>query len=199
MDKLNFTIPANIFQAVALAQSKDPTCYYLNGVFVEPGSITATNGHILIRYEMETGLPEDHEGLIVYVDPTEKGLKAKAAGNLTMVFDTENEIVQFYNGDDWKKRHSVCGFSVIDGTYPDYRQFIPDHSKSSGVLHVGLNADYIGIFAKADKLIRSVKDATVCMTFGESASDPISIQIGGVYEHAGRVTAVQMPLRSPYE
>ena len=92
MSKLsNFVIPAAIFQAVALAQSTEETRYYLNGVFVEHNRITATNGHILIRYEIETGLDEG-ESAIVYVDKGEKGFKSKVISKLIMAFDTDKNL-----------------------------------------------------------------------------------------------------------
>ena len=192
-----FTIPAKIYQAVALAQSTDKTRYYLGGVFVEQDSITATNGHILIKYDMETSLKG--EPLICFVDASEKGFKEKCAGDLLMRFDLEKKIVEFFSSKDeeQKARLSVCGFKVIDGTFPQTSRVIPDHSGSKGLPHICLSPKYIATFQKAARLLGDHRDPCIGFTFGESLASPVTIHIGDK-EHSQNVTAVQMPIRTPF-
>ena len=192
-----FTIPAKIYQAVALAQSTEKTRYYLGGVFVEQGSITAANGHILIKYDIETSLKG--EPLICFVDASEKGFKERCAGDLLMRFDLEKKIVEFFSSEDeeQKNRLSVCGFGVIDGIFPETSRLLPDHSGSKGLSHVCLSPKYIATFQKAARFLSIDKDPSIGFTFGESPANPVTIHIGDK-EHSQNVTAVLMPIRSPF-
>lgn len=194
----DFKIPSNIFRAVALAQSKKPERYYLNGVFVEPGAVTATDGEVLISYKMETGLPEGHAGHIVHVDMSEKGFKAKTLGELVLSFNMDSAIVEFFDSDNMEKRVAVCGFSVVDGTFLDYRRITPDRGMCNDFHHIVVDPDKLAIFGKADKILRGdVRDAKVGLTFGETSRSPAFVHIGGNV-HSEHVCGAMMLSRKPY-
>ena len=199
---MKFKIKASAYKAVALAQSKEKSRYSLCGVFVERQSITATNGHILLKYnlEEETGLDAvGYEPFIMSVDTSEKGFAPAKnhAGELFLFGDTETLILEFWHlnkdGEKLGKRHGVCGFEIIDGTFPDYKRVIPDHTQSEGCRHIALDAGYIQTFQKADKLLGG--KGVIALTLGNSASSPILINLGD----KAPIIGVQMPCKSAWE
>ena len=198
---MKITIPAIPFKAVALAQSKEKTHYYLRGVFVEKQSLVATDGHILLKYDTENSIG-DHEPFIMSVDTSDKAFKAKSRQNnhtLMMFADTETLIIEFFfvDLDNQKvgKRVGVCGFEIVDGTFPDYNRVIPDHKNSSGLAHFAFDARKIETFRKASELVSTDKGFALVLTFGESASEPCIIHMG---DSTTPMSGVLMPLISAW-
>lgn len=117
------TVNAQTFARVALAQSTDPTRYYLNGVCIQPhprgegATMVATDGHMLLAAHDAAGQgPTDPAGAIVNLG--KEGLKAAAKGKLlTINPDTGQARV----GDLWISPASV----IVVGAFPDWRRVLP--------------------------------------------------------------------------
>ena len=152
------TIPLNIFKAVAGAQSKDQTRPYLCGVYCTDATLVATNGVILLKYELDapTGLTEP---LIINIDLSQKAMKppSNAAGEVYMHLDLEKRIIETYShGEDgpFGERISICEFDIIDLTFPDYARIIPrEDAPHDDNRFLDFNPDLMVPFSKASKLL----------------------------------------------
>ena len=118
-------INANLFARVAVAQSTEPTRYYLNGVCIQPHprgegvTLTATDGHCLLtahdpKADAASLLPSG--GIIVNLG--KDGLKAARKGN-TLTIDPATGDASIDNV--WRSAAST----LIDGNYPDWRRILP--------------------------------------------------------------------------
>ena len=117
------TVNAQTFARVALAQSTDPTLYYINGVCIQPhprgegATMVATDGNMLLAAHDADGQgPTDPEGIIANLG--KEGLKAAAKGKLlTIDPDTGQARVDGL----WISP----GTTIVDGAFPDWRRVLP--------------------------------------------------------------------------
>ena len=117
-------VNANLFARVAVAQSSDPTRYYLQGVCIQPhprgegATLTATDGSILIAAHDPKADPATlpAEGLIVNLG--KDGLKAARKGKLVMI-DPDTGEARVDNA--WRSASTT----IVDGAFPDWRRVLP--------------------------------------------------------------------------
>lgn len=127
-----------MLDTVAVAISTEETRYYLNGVFWEPGSFVATDGHRLVRHTYKH-TSEAGEVKAIIPRKTVNVLRGLANGDVITKFYRKTPtnpaskeklppylILMFGNYRLTTK--------TIDGMYPDYKRVIPDASRADKVL-----------------------------------------------------------------
>ena len=202
-----FFIRAREFQAVQVAQSNDPVRYYLHGVYVHkvettlvdanmPVIMVATDGAILMKHESyDTQNPHVGDGIIVVIDPTAKGFKAKAIGELWLYGDTDTGLVEFLDVLDFDESHERLGvaeFGVIDGTFPDYTRVIPCEASSKLATGGGFAVNPNGINRLAVGARKSAHCKDFAMMFvGGSDGSPIRV----TFSNQSELLGVIMPMR----
>lgn len=119
-------VNANLFRIAALAQSREETRYYLNGVFVEPHAIkgvtmTATDGHVLVSIYDETGTCE--KPVIVQLAKAAlqscKAAKKDIEPRRLVMSDLGNAFVRLCGKDV-----GISSQCIVDGTFPDWRSVV---------------------------------------------------------------------------
>ena len=199
-----FFLPADDLRAAFQCISTEQTRYYLGGVggvFVEADNLVALDGNQMLKIELPDGCHVGTEcftqgmdapegaGFILSCDATDKAFKAKASGGDLWVYgDIETGILQFVinHGEGGEmSRVGVLEFTVIDGTYPDWRRVV---AKGNGSY-----PDWRRVVAKGDggtnsvcydpavlaKLIKAADVIEKCkgirLTGGEGEGDPIRV------------------------
>jgi hypothetical protein len=116
-------VNANLFARVAVAQSTDPTRYYLGGVCIQPHprgegvTMVATDGNIMLAAHDPDGVPPvPAAGFIVNLG--KDGLKAARKGKTVLIDPATGEARV---DSVWRSASSV----LIDGNYPDWRRVVP--------------------------------------------------------------------------
>lgn len=186
-------IPLNAFKAVNKARSYEETRYYLGGVYVENDRLVATNGHILLKYELGnevTGVGDSP--FILQIDVNEKAMKPKDPENVYMHIDLERELVETYrynNDGEHGPRLGVCALKVVDGTFPDYPRVIPNNASGEGVDTLSVNVEYVKIFGEAAKVFG--RNQVVMFHTGGSESSPSLVYFSATTS----LTGVIMPSR----
>jgi DNA polymerase-3 subunit beta len=172
----NFNKALNL---VAYAMSKEEVRYYLNGIFICEEGFVATNGHRLSHYKPADwplsdywdDLPEHCglRGVIIPAETVKKLLKIKpsrndAKKNVTLTIDGATIAIEYETG----QKLSTC---AIDGTFPDYRRVIPDHSCLENPDVAFFNGDYLSDVVKALKAAgeKFPRMKIVCGNNGEPA------------------------------
>ena len=135
---------AALFAPVAFAISTEETRYYLNGINMEPGIVTATDGHRLATLKTEAW--PDHKPVIVPRKTVSLVPKGEIAVSLS-----PNRI-----------RMESAGVTItsklIDGTFPDYERVIPkQNGKAITVDNATLRAAAERVAVISDERGRSVK------------------------------------------
>ena len=187
------TIPLNIFKAVAQAQSKEQTRSYLCGVYCTDTTLVATNGHILLKYELDqpTGLTEP---LIINIDLSQKAMKppSNVAGEVYMHLDLEKRIIETYtHGEEgpFGERISICEFDIVDETFPLYERVIPrEDAPHDDNRFLDFDPDSMVPFSKASKLLG--KGVGLRVTLGGQSS-PHRVN----FQRCPQMFGVIMPLR----
>lgn len=200
-----FFLPSRDLQAVYNAVSKEETRHYLNGVFVEQEfgnlRIVATDGHVLLRklcadsafMGADTHTQHDDggaRGFILRIDPADKSMKAKTAGDSWIYGDTETGIAQVvdFDGDvsAEQRRVGVLEFDRIAETFPDWRRVMP--SPSDAFVPVNVDLDKLAQMQKAAKVFS--RDAFVSIRAG-GASGPMEV----VFKYVPDMLGIVMPVR----
>lgn len=176
--------------------------------------IVATDGNILLLSDLYAGSggwlgaeadtqaneSSRTRGLIIDFDPNEKALKAKASDDLWLYGDTATGIMQVvaYDGCEPKPglvldlpRLGVCEFTVIDGTFPDYRRVLPKAKTEGPAACACFDPALLARLVKAGNLLTGLKSAAVMLTQTD-AGEPIRVSWGAGAE---RLTGVLMPCR----
>jgi hypothetical protein len=122
---------AEAIKAIIPFCSTEETRYYLCGALIEPGKIIATDGHRLVAikpsdYVLEGStfepfiLPSAILKKIAAIKPDHKWI------HMTVVFETEAKIVSvIQETEDDTINLASFPYSVIDGTFPDWRRVVP--------------------------------------------------------------------------
>ena len=191
-----FFLPADDLRAAFQCIGTEQTRYCLGGVFVEADNLVALDGHQMLTIELpdgchvgtecftqgmdaprmpgSTGTPEG-AGFILSCDATDKAFKAKASGGDLWVYgDIETGILQFVinhvkGGEMY--RVGVLEFSVIDGTYPDWRRVVA--KGDGGTNSMCYSPTVLAKLIKAADVID--KGRPIRLTGGEGAGDPIRV------------------------
>ena len=183
-----FFLPADDLRAAF--QCISATTYYLGGgVFVEADNLVALDGHQMLTIELPDGCHVGTEcftqgmdaprmqgaGFILSCDATDKAFKAKAStGDLWVYGDIETGILQFVinHGEGGEMyRVGVLEFSVIDGTYPEWRRVVA--KGGGGAARLCYDPALLARLVKAADVID--KGRGIRLTGGEGEGDPIRV------------------------
>ena len=207
-----FFLPADDLRAAFQCISTEQTRYYLCGVFVEADKLVALDGYQMLTIELPdgchvgtecftqgmdaprmpgaTGTPQG-AGFILSCDATDKAFKAKASGGDLWVYgDIETGILQFvanHGKGGEMTRVGVLEFSVIDGTYPDWRRVVA--KGDGGTSSISYDPAVLAKLIKAADVIK--KGQAVRLTGGATPGDPIKVEFKGL----GRLRGTLYPVR----
>jgi len=205
-----FFLPADDLRAAFQCISTGQTRYYLGGVFVEAGKLIALDGYQMLTIELPDGCHVGTEcftqgmdaprmpgatgirgaGFILSCDATDKAFKAKAGGDLWVYGDIETGILQFvinHGKGGEMSRVGVLEFSVIDGTYPEWRRMVA--KGDGGTNSVCYDPAVLGKLIKAADVID--KGRGIRLTGGEGEGDPIRVD----FVASPRLRGTLMPMR----
>ena len=184
-----FFLPADDLRAAFQCIGTEQTRKYLGGVFVEADNLVALDGHQMLTIELPDGCHVGTEcftrgmdaprtpgaGFILSCDATDKAFKAKASGGDLWVYgDTTTGILQFVinHGEGGEmSRVGVLEFSVIDGTYPEWRRMVA--KGDGGTNSVCYDPAVLGKLIKAADVIEKGKG--IRLTSGATLGDPIRV------------------------
>jgi len=180
-----FFLPSDDLRAAF--QCISATSYYLGGVFVEADKLVALDGHQMLTIELPDGCHVGTEcftqgmdapegaGFILSCDATDKAFKAKASGGDLWVYgDIETGILQFvinHGKGGEMYRVGVLEFSVIDGTYPEWRRLVAKGDGSAASLCY--DPAVLARLIKAADVINKGKG--IQLTSGATQGDPIRV------------------------
>ena len=204
-----FFLPADDLRAAF--QCISTTSYYLGGVFVEADNLVALDGNQMLTIELPDGCHVGTEcftqdmdaprmpgatgirgaGFILSCDATDKAFKAKASGGDLWVYgDTTTGILQFVinHGEGGEmSRVGVLEFSVIDGTYPEWRRVVA--KGGGGAASLCYDPAVLARLVKAADVID--KGRGIRLTGGEGEGDPIRVD----FVASARLRGTLMPMR----
>jgi hypothetical protein len=185
-----FFLPADDLRAAFQCISTEQTRNYLCGVFVEADNLVALDGHQMLTIELPDGCHVGAEcftqdmdaprmpgatgirgaGFILSCDATDKA----SGGDLWVYGDIETGILQFvinHGKGGEMYRVGVLEFSVIDGTYPEWRRVVA--KGDGGTNSVCYDPAVLGKLIKAADVID--KGRGIRLTGGEGEGDPIRV------------------------
>jgi len=191
-----FFLPADDLRAAFQCIGTEQTRYYLCGVLIEADKLVALDGHQMLTIELPdghhvgtecftqgmdaprmpgaTGTPQG-AAFILSCDATDKAFKAKASGGDLWVYgDIETGILQFViNSNDGGEmsRVGVLEFTVIDGTFPEWRRVVA--KGDGGTSSLCYDPAVLAKLAKAADVINKGKG--VRLTGGATQGDPIRV------------------------
>jgi hypothetical protein len=196
-----FFLPADDLRAAFQCISTEQTRYYLGGVLIEDDKLVATDGHQMLTIELPYGCHVGTEcftqgmdapegaGFILSCDAADKAFKAKASGGDLWVYgDIETGILQFVinHGNGGKmSRTGVLEFTVIYGTYPDWRRVVA--KGGGGAASLCYDPAVLARLVKAADVIEKGKG--IRLTGGEG--DPIRVD----FVASPRLRGSLMPIR----
>jgi len=207
-----FFLPADDLRAAFQCISTEEVRYYLGGVLIEADKMVALDGHQMLTIDLPggchvgaecftqgmdaprmpaaTGTPQG-AGFILSCDATDKAFKSGGkAGDLWVYGDIETGILQFVinHGKGGEMcRVGVLEFTVIDGTYPDWRRVVA--KGDGGTSSLCYNPTVLAKLTKAADVIE--KGRAVRLTGGQSEGDPIRVD----FVASGRLRGTLMPIR----
>jgi len=198
-----FFLPADDLRAAFQCIRTEQTRYCLGGVFVEADNLVALDGNQMLKIELPDGCHVGTEcftqgmdapegaGFILSCDATDKAFKAKASGGDLWVYgDIETGILQFVinHGEGGEMyRVGVLEFTVIDGTYPDWRRMVA--KGDGGTNSVCYDPAVLARLVKAADVID--KGRGIRLTGGEGEGDPIRVD----FVASPRLRGTLMPMR----
>ena len=207
-----FFLPADDLRAAFQCIGTEQTRNYLCGVLIEADKLVALDGHQLLTIELPDGChvgaecftqgmdaPRTPEatgtppgaGFILSCDATDKAFKSGGkAGDLWVYGDTTTGILQFvinHGKGGEMSRTGVLEFTVIDGTYPDWRRVV---AKGDGGAHsLCYDPAVLARLIKAADVIEKGKG--IRLTGGQSEGDLIRVD----FVASGRLRGTLMPMR----
>lgn len=172
-------IDADRFRRAYLCASTEATRYYLNGVFVtsspEGGALlVAADGAKMVVMRDATAKVEG-SAIVALTPATRKALIGKRGQDRKLVVHDQRAGVAPFPVDDaaaWiaSPDHAAAyqpGGSLVDGTFPEWRHFVPRPLKGDAV-GARFDADALALVAKA----LSVSKVPYFAAYGDGASDP---------------------------
>jgi hypothetical protein len=200
-----FFLPADDLRAAFQCIGTEQTRYYLCGVLIESDNLVALDGHQMLTIELPDGCHVGTEcftqgmdaprmpgaGFILSCDATDKAFRyGNKMGDLWVYGDIETGILQFVinRGEGGEmSRTGVLEFTVIDGTYPDWRRVVA--KDDGGATSLCYDPAVLGKLIKAADVIE--RGRAVRLTGGESEGDPIRVD----FEASARLRGTLMPMR----
>jgi len=198
-----FFLPADDLRAAFQCISTEQTRYYLGGVLIEADTLVATDGAQLIVIDLPGGCHVGAEcftqgmdspegaGFILSCDATDKAFKFNSkTGDLYVYGDIETGILQFVinhgNGGEMS-RVGVLEFTVIEGTFPDWRRVVA--TGDGGAPSLCYNPAVLARLVRASDVID--KGQGIRLTGGEHVGDPIRVD----FVASARMRGTLMPTR----
>lgn len=148
---------ANLFRIAYACVSIEETRYYLNGVFVEPHAqggvtLTTTDGHRMLVVRDESGHAD--ESAIIRLSPAalKECKQPKRGPDRVLVVDGADAQIRLVEQTDEEDKPvlsdtvAVSPRCRIDGTFPDYRRFVPQSFATVGA--PAFSGAYLGDFGK---------------------------------------------------
>ena len=207
-----FFLPADDLRAAFQCISTEQTRYYLCGVLIEADKLVALDGHQMLTIELPDGCHVGTEcftqgmdaprmpgatgtpagaGFILSCDATDKAFKAKAfGGDLWVYGDIETGILQFvinHGKGGEMSRVGVLEFSVIDGTYPDWRRVMA--KGDGGTSSMCYDPAVLARLIKSADVIE--KGRPIRLTGGATPGDSIKVEFKGLDRLHGTITPVR--------
>lgn len=206
-----FFLPADDLRAAFQCIGTEQTRYYLCGVLIEADKMVALDGHQMLTIDLPdgchvgaecftqgmdaprmpgaTGTPQG-AGFILSCDAADKAFKSGGkAGDLWVYGDIATGILQFVithgNGGEMA-RVGVLEFTVIDGTFPEWRRVVA--KGDGGTSSLCYNPAVLARLVKAADVID--KGRAVRLTGGGGEGDPIKVEFKGL----GRLNGTLMPM-----
>lgn len=193
--------------AVKEAASTDETRFVLNGVYLHKneskGEAVATDGRFLLKaswtLQDEQDYPsvpgaispakENDSGIIptsaivsaVKAMPKKNKTSLPILDNMRVKFDADTNLTQIVSTD--LEKHNIQPSRIIDGTYPNYSQVIPEY-KEEGDIKVKVSVEYLYKIVSALKqmeakeVIISVKDGDRPVRLDAQSEDRILDVVG---------------------
>jgi len=163
-------IKADIFEAASLCMSKNKIRYYLEGIHLGGGRLTATDGHRIFTADQETG-----EELIIPAWVVKIAMKdIKNAGSVIL---RGHELIVGDKG-FW--------FTPIDAAYPDYKRAIPAEMGEEKAAH--FDPKY---YADLGKMAKILTGSTTGFDIKHNGEAPCGVLFGDRED----CLAVIMPVR----
>jgi len=191
-----FFLPAGDLRAAFQCVGTEQTRYYLCGVLIESDKLVALDGHQMLTIELPDGCHVGTEcftqgmdaprmpgatgtppgaGFILSCDATDKAFKyGNKMGDLWVYGDITTGILQFvinHGKGGEMTRVGVLQFTVIDGTYPDWRRVVA--KGDGGAASLCYNPTVLAKLVKAADVINKGKG--VRLTSGATQGDPIRV------------------------
>ncbi len=202
-----FFLPADELRAAFQCIGTEQTCYYLCGVLIEADKLVALDGHQMLTIDLPdgchvgaecftqgmpgaTGTPQG-AGFILSCDATDKAFKSGGkVGDLWVYGDTTTGILQFvinHGKGGEMTRVGVLEFSVIDGTFPDWRRVVA--KGDGGAASLCYDPTVMAKLIKAADVVD--KGRAVRLTGGEDVGSPIRVD----FVASARMRGTIMPTR----
>jgi hypothetical protein len=207
-----FFLPADDLRAAFQCISTEQVRYYLGGVLIESDKLVALDGHQMLTIELPgghhvgtecftqgmdaprmpgaTGTPQG-AGFILSCDATDKAFKSNSkVGDLWVYGDIETGILQFvinHGKGGEMTRVGVLEFTVIDGTFPEWRRVVA--KGDGGTSSLCYDPAVLAKLIKAADVIG--KGRAVRLTGGATPGDSIRVEFKGL----DRVRGTLMPVR----
>jgi DNA polymerase-3 subunit beta len=161
-----FTMEQGVFkdmlQKTAYAASNDETRYILNGVLLsfkgDKLTVVATDGRRLALVEQELEFPKEAETDLVVPTKTVNELGRTLEDEETIKIQATENQVAFEFGD------MLIVSKLIEGTYPNFRQVIPNQSDQ----RITLEREALLTAVKRVALMASEQSSTVKLTFDKN-------------------------------
>lgn len=181
-------VKANLFKAASVCMSTEETCYYLNGVYIEPCTaggvtLTATNGHRLVCIHDKDGTCDK---------PAIVGLPK---GALTSR-NPDGEVI--VDNDGLFKHGTFISLKsvIVDGNYPDYRHVVRLTEKA-GLGHASapaIKGRYLADFGRIASILQEQPDdqMSVRIVTGPTENDPALVS----FPSSSNAFGIIMPMRA---
>jgi len=193
-NEMKITVSRNELMAALLFASGDDSRPILNSVCIETRAndkptMVATDGRRLVVIETKSDQPEDggqEAGRFVlradFLKPVcalNRALQSKLFPLVTFTVTpgSERVVVEFMGGDFFMEAHKNA---LAEGEFPNWRQVLPprDKGKRIPITDMAVNAELVGDFAKAAKLLDAAAPVVQMNLVGKEQQ--IEVKLSGV-------------------
>jgi len=178
---------ATSLAAVALAQPKGETRYYLCGVYFTEGNLAVATDGFMLTCARDAENKSDESGIFPISKKAISAMKKRGASSVTI----ENGLLTVWEKpaySDPEPRH-IEPCKKIDGTFPDWRRVIP--STESTECKAALSHKLLSVIVESSGLVSGRKDAPVSIVGDTNTSPHVVRYDSEMYD----VFSVIMPMR----
>ena len=202
MPEIIKNINAKLFRAVYMTVSKEPTRYYLNGVYVEPHPhggvlLVSTDGHRMTVAHDPDATATRPAILNLSVSPASIVSKrgAETTNTISAFTSSKNGMAEVYVMKYGMIVTDAAGNDAagweIDGDFPSFRKVIPEIEK--GPCYVGFNGKYLKKVHDAAKLLSGEKSTKLSVRVTKPEA-PILVRCD--HPDASNIFWIVMPMRT---